>query len=161
MADGNLSGRGELKQVGRVSELVSAEKRMKIQEATFFDLVERFGLTEELFHELRDALTEATVQVRVAEPGTTPRGWTYAARPDRPVRIAAARTIAQILGLIKSGQNTTVNNTSQTLNMGKGDTLETLSAVGVPRETIRAALRSLENSVTVSEEHDAGQAKSG
>lgn len=139
-----------------MSELVSAEKRMKQQEAAFFDLVEKYGLTEELFHELRDALTESTVQVRVAEPGSTPRGWTYAARPDRPVRIAAGRTIAQILGLIKSGQTTTINNTSQTMNLGHGDSLAQLAAVGVPRETVEAACRDLLASVSVAE-GDAGK----
>lgn len=152
-------GRGE---VGRVSQLISGEKRTHLQEQAFWGLVEEQGATEKVFHALCDAMTGATLQVRVAEPvgpGVNSRGWTYAPEPDHPVRIAAARTMAQILGILKTGQGVTVNNDNRTLTMGRSDSLAQLAAVGVPRETVEAACRDLLASVSVSEKQDAKGAK--
>lgn len=152
MADTESTGKGSLK-VFPVAHLTPA--RIKNAEAEFFALVDRFGTVEEVFHALRDAMTEATMSVRVPEPGTTAKGWTYAARPDHALRIAAARTMAQILGLVKSGAELTVNNDNRTLTMGQGNTLAQLAAVGVPREIVETACRDLLASVSVSEKQGA------
>lgn len=145
-------GKGDF---GRVSQLISGEKRTRLQEQAFWGLVDEHGATEKVFHALCNAMTGATLQVRVAEPvtsGSNGRGWTYAPEPDHPVRIAAARTMAQILGILKTNQGVTVNNDNRTLTLGQGDSLAQLRAVGVPDETVEAACRDLLASVSASKD---------
>lgn len=158
MADTENTGKGSQRVVLPAQILPG---RIRRAEADFFDLIERFGTVEEVFHSLRDAMTEATMSVRVPEPGTTAKGWTYASRPDHALRIAAARTMAQIMGLIKTGAEVTVNNDNRTLTLGQGDSLAQLAAVGVPRETIESACRDLLASVSVSEDEPAKVTNSG
>lgn len=155
------AGKGLALVSGRSSHLQTAEQRTRQHEKTFFDLVEEYGVVEEVFHAVRDAMTEASMSVRVPDKSAGARGWTYAIVPDRPVRVAAARTMAQMLGLIKTSTGPVTNNTSQTLNLTQGDSLAQLAAVGVPRETVEAACRDLLASVSVSD-GDAGKTtKSG
>ncbi len=158
MAETENLGKGDVRVI---LPALSLPGRVRRSENEFMQLVDRFGTVEEVFHALRDAMTEATMSVRVPEPGTTAKGWTYASRPDHALRIAAARTMAQILGLIKSGAEVTVNNDNRSLSLGSGDSLAQLAAVGVPRETVEAACRDLLASVSVSEEQAKDQAKSG
>lgn len=156
MADFEKVGSGRFGAAGtHVAGLLFVEKRMKLKEQEFFDLIDRFESVEEVFHAIRDAMTEATMSVRVPEPGNVSRGWTYAVKPDHAIRVAAARTMAQILGLIKTGQGVIVNNDNRTLSVGQGNSLAELAAVGVPRETVEAACRDLLASVSVSEKQGA------
>lgn len=113
-------------------------------EAEFLQLAENSGAVQLIFDVLRNAMTGAQITVRAPDEDS-PKGWNYEYAPDHPVRVVAARTLAQILRLMPAanvGANVTVTD-NRTLNVTPGQRLAELESVGVGREEIAAACRDL------------------
>lgn len=129
---------------------MGSERIARELERQFQDIAVEEGAVRKLFFTLQTAMTQASTTMRGPDPSGL-RSHGYLVVADHHVRITAARIMAQILGLVKTNTGTTITNTSQTLNLGRADSLAELAAVGVPRETVEAACRDLLASVSVSE----------
>lgn len=116
------------------------EKRVAEFEARLYELAERAGGVEMVFAVLSEAMKSAQMTVRAPKLGVDGKegeGYCYTWAPDHAIRVTAARTLAQMLGLIKQSVGMTVNNgPQQTLNVTTGERLAELDAIGVPRELI-------------------------
>ncbi len=106
----------------------------------FFELAEPGRDGRAIHDAIFDALTTATVQTRVPD-ANVPRGYAYALLPDHPVRLTAARLLAEIWGMVGSRDSIGVNVNAETVSITIDQRVAELEAVGIPREQLVAELR--------------------
>ena len=136
-----VSALGAVLQVGN-----PVEQRVRMFEHELFTLAEQNASIAEIFAALSGAMKEAKTTVRGPQrddEGKLTGKFGYVWTEDHAIRILAARTLAQMLGLIRASAGVTVNNTTQTVNVTAADRLAELDSIGVPREQIAKGCQDL------------------